>query len=282
MPRDHATTWGEGADGACFAVIRERWKQFLFGFYPRDRVLAPDAGLLLSSSRWRRSCSPSCRASCSGSRRLPPLLLLAALGRLDLGAAHRLRRLRRRLAFVARSSPRADPVLLALIAAVVAPLLWWLYRRPRSRGRSPLSLPDRPPPVASKHFGGFMLSMTIGMTGIAFSLPLGILLALGRRSDMLHRQVDLRRLHRVHPRRAADHPAARGAASCSTSSCRRGTNFDIILRVIIMVTLFSAAYMAEVIRGGLAAAAPRPVRGRRRARPRLLAVDAARSSCRRR
>ena len=32
-----------------------------------------------------------------------------------------------------------------------------------------------------------------------------------------------------------------------------GTNFDIILRVIIMVTLFSAAYMAETIRGGLAA-----------------------------
>ena len=31
-----------------------------------------------------------------------------------------------------------------------------------------------------------------------------------------------------------------------------GTNFDIVLRVIIMVTLFSAAYMAEVIRGGLA------------------------------
>ena len=32
-----------------------------------------------------------------------------------------------------------------------------------------------------------------------------------------------------------------------------GTEFDIILRVIIMVTIFSAAYMAEVIRGGLAA-----------------------------
>jgi general L-amino acid transport system permease protein len=31
-----------------------------------------------------------------------------------------------------------------------------------------------------------------------------------------------------------------------------GTNFDIVLRVIIMVTFFSAAYMAEVIRGGLA------------------------------
>ena len=32
-----------------------------------------------------------------------------------------------------------------------------------------------------------------------------------------------------------------------------GTNFDIILRVMIMVTLFASAYMAEVIRGGLAA-----------------------------
>jgi general L-amino acid transport system permease protein len=31
------------------------------------------------------------------------------------------------------------------------------------------------------------------------------------------------------------------------------TNIDLILRVIIMITLFSAAYIAEVIRGGLAA-----------------------------
>ena len=32
-----------------------------------------------------------------------------------------------------------------------------------------------------------------------------------------------------------------------------GTNFDLILRVMIMVTLFASAYIAEVIRGGLAA-----------------------------
>jgi general L-amino acid transport system permease protein len=31
------------------------------------------------------------------------------------------------------------------------------------------------------------------------------------------------------------------------------SNFDLILRVIILVTFFSAAYIAEVIRGGLAA-----------------------------
>ena len=32
-----------------------------------------------------------------------------------------------------------------------------------------------------------------------------------------------------------------------------GSNFDLILRVMIMVTLFASAYMAEVVRGGLAA-----------------------------
>ena len=32
-----------------------------------------------------------------------------------------------------------------------------------------------------------------------------------------------------------------------------GTNFDLLLRVMIMVTLFGSAYLAEVIRGGLQA-----------------------------
>ena len=107
-------------------------------------------------------------------------------------------------------------------------------------------------PVASKQFGGFMLSIVIGMTGITFSLPLGVLLALGRRSDMFFvksicvgfiefiRGVPLITLLLV-------------ASFLLNIFLPPGTNFDIILRVIIMVTLFSAAYMAETIRGGLAA-----------------------------
>ena len=97
-----------------------------------------------------------------------------------------------------------------------------------------------------------MLSIVIGMTGIAFSLPLGILLALGRRSDMFFvkticvgfiefiRGVPLITLLLV-------------ASFLLNIFLPPGTNFDIIVRVIIMVTLFSAAYMAETIRGGLAA-----------------------------
>ncbi len=36
-----ADRWGEGASGACFAVIRERWHQYLFGFYPRAEFWRP-------------------------------------------------------------------------------------------------------------------------------------------------------------------------------------------------------------------------------------------------
>ncbi len=41
-------------------------------------------------------------------------------------------------------------------------------------------------PVESRDFGGgFMLSITIGVVAIACSLPIGIVLALGRQSDLL-------------------------------------------------------------------------------------------------
>ena len=39
-------------------------------------------------------------------------------------------------------------------------------------------------PVSTDKFGGFMLTLVIGVTGIVGSLPLGIALALGRQSNM--------------------------------------------------------------------------------------------------
>src|SRR5690606_36698035 len=38
-------------------------------------------------------------------------------------------------------------------------------------------------PVPSSAFGGFQLSLVLGITGMVLSLPLGILLALGRQSN---------------------------------------------------------------------------------------------------
>lgn len=107
-------------------------------------------------------------------------------------------------------------------------------------------------PVISRDFGGMMLSLTIGFVAIALSLPLGIVLALGRQSNLFIlrtlcvgfiefiRGVPLITLLFV-------------ASTLLNIFMPPGTNFDIILRVIIMATLFASAYMAEVIRGGLAA-----------------------------
>ena len=55
-----------------------------------------------------------------------------------------------------------------------------------------------------------------------------------------------------------------------------GVTIDKLLRAQIALILFAAAYLAEVVRGGLQAIPQQPVRGGRRARPDLLAAHAAR------
>ena len=107
-------------------------------------------------------------------------------------------------------------------------------------------------PVPTDKFGGFLLTLVIGVTGIVGSLPIGIALALGRQSDMpalriicvgfieFIRGVPLITLLFV-------------ASTMLNYFLPPGTTFDLLMRVLIMVTLFSSAYIAEVIRGGLQA-----------------------------
>jgi general L-amino acid transport system permease protein len=109
-------------------------------------------------------------------------------------------------------------------------------------------------PVDTDQIGGILLTLVIGVTGIAFSLPIGILLALGRQSRMpvmrilcvvfieFIRGVPLIALLFV-------------ASTMLNYFLPPGTTFDLLMRVLIMVTLFSAAYVAEVVRGGLQAVA---------------------------
>lgn len=107
-------------------------------------------------------------------------------------------------------------------------------------------------PVQSKEIGGFLLAIVIGISGIVLSMPLGIILALGRQSDLLI--VNKSCVFFIEIIRGIPLIVWLFTASLLLNYfLPPGTNFDLMLRVIIMVTLFSAAYIAEVIRGGLAA-----------------------------
>jgi general L-amino acid transport system permease protein len=105
-------------------------------------------------------------------------------------------------------------------------------------------------PVDTDQFGGIMLTLIIGVTGISFSLPIGVLLALGRRSNM----PVLRMLCVMFIESMRGVPLIALlfiASSMLNFFLPPGTVFDLLLRVLIMVTLFAAAYIAEVVRGGL-------------------------------
>ena len=185
----------EIAHGACWAVITERFDQFVYGFYPHEH-------------RWRANLSLV-------------LLMIALLPIVWEGIPQRRLALR-----------------FTLVFPVVAYVLLF-----GGLGFEP---------VESSRFGGILLTLVIGVTGIAVSLPIGIVLALGRRSNMIAvktlcvifiefiRGVPLITLLFV-------------ASTLLNFFLPPGTRFDLLLRVIIMVSLFASAYMAEVIRGGLAA-----------------------------
>jgi general L-amino acid transport system permease protein len=106
--------------------------------------------------------------------------------------------------------------------------------------------------VSTRQWGGLFLTLVISGIGITFSLPSGILLALGRRSTMplirlmctafieLFRSVPLITiLFMFNTMLPLFLPV--------------GVEVNQLVRAIVAVCLFAAAYMAEVIRGGLQA-----------------------------
>lgn len=74
--------------------------------------------------------------------------------------------------------------LTGLILSVVVVLVWWLFMAMPFADAMASVIPLDLVKVASRDFGGFMLSITIGVVAIGCSLPIGIVLALGRQSDL--------------------------------------------------------------------------------------------------
>ncbi len=107
-------------------------------------------------------------------------------------------------------------------------------------------------PVETAQWGGFLVTLVIAITGIVASLPLGIALALGRRSKMP--VVRLVSIIFIEFWRGVPLITVLFMSSVVLPLfLPEGVNFDKLLRALIGVALFSAAYMAEVVRGGLQA-----------------------------
>ncbi len=106
--------------------------------------------------------------------------------------------------------------------------------------------------VPTELWGGLMLTLIVAVTGIVASFPIGVVLALGRRSRMpLVRSVCVVFIELW---RGVPLITVLFMASVMLPLfLPEGTNFDKLMRALVGVTLFTAAYTAEVVRGGLQA-----------------------------
>ena len=105
-------------------------------------------------------------------------------------------------------------------------------------------------PVESTQWGGLPLTLLLSVFGLTAAYPLGVILALGRRSKMpiikafcvvyieLIRGVPLISLLFM-------------SSVVFPLFLPEGVTFNKILRALIAIILFTAAYIAEVVRGGL-------------------------------
>ncbi|NIY99478.1 amino acid ABC transporter permease [Salipiger sp. HF18] len=244
--------YGADANVACWAVISERWKQLLFGFYPPEHYWRPVLAFVLflvAISPVLFSSLP--RKLLAFSVVAPFILFWLIWGGTIWGPICVALGFVIGWAIIRYASPYIG-ALGSVILAIVVPLLYWFVLAGPLDDLLASILPIGLEQVQSKQMGGFMLAMIIGISGIALSLPLGIVLALGRQSDLF--LINKCSVIFIEVIRGVPLIVWLFTASLLLNYfLPPGTNFDLMLRVIIMVTLFSSAYIAEVVRGGLAA-----------------------------
>ena len=239
----------QGTTGGCFSVLTERWNQLLFGFkYPQDqywRLILAFVLLGLAAAPVLFNKLPKQMLFFTGlypfigfwliwgGTLLAPLVALAGF----------------LVGFAAFKKVEHQSFAMGALAFLVAALVTWFLGGFAIRSAPGFLALEA---VPSRDMGGFMLNMILGVVCVSLSLPFGILLALGRQSDMpiikwicvvfieFIRGVPLITLLFV-------------ANVVLAYFLPPGTTFDLIIRVIIMITAFASAYIAEVIRGGLAA-----------------------------
>ena len=240
--------------GACWALIHEKYRYIFFGSFPYAQqwrpllaILTMLAMLILSSDRrmWNARLvliwgvgSFTTFLLMFGQIHIPlSLMLFVALAAGGLG-------------MILRNAAVAQPLeingwralaaigVLGLVLRVAGILPAW------SLAIAPLSY------VETSLWGGLPVTIILATYGLAFAFPYGVLLALGRRSNLplikglcvgfieLIRGVPLISLLIM-------------ASVMLPLFLPQGTTFDKFLRAQVAVILFAGAYIAEIVRGGL-------------------------------
>ena len=186
----------KGIEGACWAIIPNRFGQFIYGFYPE-------------AERWRVNLT----------------FVLFCLNLLPI-----------------LSDRIPGRAFAAVFIVAIFPIIGYVLMY----GASGL------PIVPTNQWGGLMLTLVLASVAILFSLPLGILLALGRRSEMpVIRTICIAFIELW---RAVPLITVLFMASFMLPLfAPEGVSFNELMRALIGFTMFSSAYMAEVVRGGLQA-----------------------------
>jgi len=106
--------------------------------------------------------------------------------------------------------------------------------------------------VDTEQWGGLMLTIIVASVGIVASFPIGVVLALGRQSDLpIMRTLSIGFIELV--RGVPLITVLFMASVVLPLFFSDGLDFNKLLRALIGITLFQAAYIAEVVRGGLQA-----------------------------
>ncbi len=180
--------------GACWAVVAEKFRFMLFAVYPYE-------------AQWR-----------------PAIVIVVLCALLAISGMRRFWR----------------PWLAAVWLAGIA-LVFWLMG-----GGAGLA------PVRTEQWGGLPVTLILAVFGIAFAFPLGVLLALGRRS----RLPIIRSLSVVYIEVVRGVPLITVLFMASVMFALflpESMRVEQLLRAQVAIILFVAAYLAEAVRGGLEA-----------------------------
>jgi len=233
--------------GACWAYIHARFNFFIYGFYPADPAWVGMAegqeGILtLAHQQWTQQTGlfAGLVAWLTDPRGLVGSLF--GYWRVNLvflvGGALLVPLLRPTV-----PNKGLNAALFFLVYPVFAFLLLNGFSLPGGAGL---------PHVPTEQWGGLTVTLVISVVGIVCSFPLAVLLALGRQSKLPI--IKTLSVMFIELWRAVPLITVLFMASVMLPLFMpQGTTVDKLLRALVAVTLFEAAYLAEVIRGGLQA-----------------------------